>query len=366
MGFSPARSQYAITVGGTDSNDGKASWSNWGEKLDVVAPGVGIYSTILGEPEYGYSSGTSMATPHVSGLVALLLSSNPALTNEQIRQIIRLGSDDIGMPGKDRDFGYGRINAFSTLNFAQEPVLAPVIATPRSNTVVTNQVVTVTGSANGATFQRYRLEIGAGRAPTSWQLLNESTSPVTNGVLGTVNMNTYPVGSYLVRLSAVDTSNRVFESEVFDIWVTNAPLTPTATLTPTSTPQPTATPTSMPTPTTEPTPPLGVFLNSFTAQWINIRQVRAEWMTTFEINNRGFNIWRGTTPKGPSVKLNKTIILSCSPGGTQGCSYSHTDTIPFASGSKTRPTYYYWLEDIGLNGTVTRHGPVGTDGSGGP
>ena len=135
-------------------------------------------------------------------------------------------------------------------------------------------------------------------------------------------------------------------------------------------PSPTSTPTNTPTPTptTEPTPPLAVFLDSFTAQWVNIRntwQVRTDWVTTSEINNTGFNIWRGTTPKGPTVKLNKTIIPSCSPGGTQGCNYSFTDAMPL-SGGKTRPTYYYWLEDIDLNGTVTRHGPAGTDGSGGP
>jgi hypothetical protein len=114
--------------------------------------------------------------------------------------------------------------------------------------------------------------------------------------------------------------------------------------------------------------PIAVFLDSFTAQWVNIRntwQVRADWVTTSEINNTGFNIWRGTTPKGPTVKLNKTIIPSCSPGGTQVCNYSYTDAMPL-SGGKTRPTYYYWLEDIDLNGTVTRHGPAGTDGSGGP
>ncbi len=127
-------------------------------------------------------------------------------------------------------------------------------------------------------------------------------------------------------------------------------------------------PPSSPTPTITPTPtlPVAVFLEEFTAQWINVRQVRADWTTTSEISNLGFNIWRGATSKEPTVKLNKTIIPSCSPGGTQGCSYSYTDTIPFAQGGKTPPTYYYWIEDIDMSGTVTRHGPVGTDGSGGP
>jgi subtilisin family serine protease len=114
-----------------------------------------------------------------------------------------------------------------------------------------------------------------------------------------------------------------------------------------------------------PTPPLAIFLDSFTAQWINRSQVRAEWVTVSEMNNLGFNIWRGISPKEPTVKLNKTMIPSCSPGGTQGCSYSYLDTLPRVS-SRTPSVYYYWIEDIDLNGTITRHGPAGTDGSGGP
>lgn len=145
---------------------------------------------------------------------------------------------------------------------------------------------------------------------------------------------------------------------------------PMPTTFPTISPTPpiiTATPVITTTPTVSATPtPLAIILESFSASWLNIRQVKINWVTSFEINNTGFNIWRGTTPKEPTMKLNKTIIPSCSPGGTQGCSYSYTDTIPFALGSKTPPTYYYWIEDINMSGTVTRHGPAGTDGSGGP
>lgn len=128
---------------------------------------------------------------------------------------------------------------------------------------------------------------------------------------------------------------------------------------------PTPTPSYTPTPTITPTPPLAIFLDSFTARWINRSQVRAEWVTISEIDNLGFNIWRGSTPKEPTVKLNKTMIPSCSPGGTQGCSYAYLDTLPRAN-TKAPSVYYYWIEDVDVNGTITRHGPVGTDGSGGP
>lgn len=123
------------------------------------------------------------------------------------------------------------------------------------------------------------------------------------------------------------------------------------------------TPSQVPTITPTPTLPVAVFLEEFSVQWINEKQVRIDWVTTAELNNIGFNLWRGTSPRLPTTKLNKQIIPSCSPGGTQGCTYHWLDTVKRLS---NEAPYYYWLEDIDTSGRITRHGPVSTDGSGGP
>ena len=60
---------------------------------------------------YGYKSGTSMATPHVAALAALILSRNPTLTPDQVRAVIESTADDLGPTGKDIYYGNGRINA---------------------------------------------------------------------------------------------------------------------------------------------------------------------------------------------------------------------------------------------------------------
>lgn len=132
-----------VAVGATDHNDQRASYSNYGASLNVVAPGGyggsfdanDIYSTTpnytfnLGSwygisQNYGYMAGTSMAAPHVSGIAALMLSVNPSLTAAQVRNIIQQKADDKGTPGRDDYYGYGRVNAYTSVLAAVKPNLS--------------------------------------------------------------------------------------------------------------------------------------------------------------------------------------------------------------------------------------------------
>ncbi len=120
----PAYQTAAMAVGATTSTDTRASYSNYGEGLSVVAPGDYIYSTLPGST-YGYKSGTSMAAPHVTGLAALLLSISPSSTAGEIQTTIESTADDLGPSGWDEQYGYGRINAFRAVDALYSLSLTP-------------------------------------------------------------------------------------------------------------------------------------------------------------------------------------------------------------------------------------------------
>ncbi|MGB5899895.1 MAG: SdrD B-like domain-containing protein [Geitlerinemataceae cyanobacterium] len=103
-----------IAVAATDQNDLKAGFSSYGEtSVDLGAPGVSVYSTLPGN-NYGFLSGTSMATPHVAGVTALLWSQYPNLTAAEVKEVI-LGTVDPIAALDGLTVSGGRLNAYNAL-----------------------------------------------------------------------------------------------------------------------------------------------------------------------------------------------------------------------------------------------------------
>jgi type VII secretion-associated serine protease mycosin len=114
----PAAYPEVLSVGAADSAGKRATFSNYGAYLDIVAPGVDIPSTYVGS-QYAALSGTSMACPHVAGAAALIRSVNPALSNSEVMNVLRNSADDYGSPGWDHYFGYGLMNVSHALQMAE-------------------------------------------------------------------------------------------------------------------------------------------------------------------------------------------------------------------------------------------------------
>jgi subtilisin family serine protease len=112
----PCNFTHVICVGST-SNDGTvvSSFSTRTAALALVAPGEGIASTLPGNG-YGYGSGTSMATPHVTGAIALLRSFNPAITADDVRNVLIQTARPLATGGHNPESGYGLLQIGAALD----------------------------------------------------------------------------------------------------------------------------------------------------------------------------------------------------------------------------------------------------------
>jgi thermitase len=116
----PSVFQNVISIGATDINDNRWGNSNFGDELDIVAPGVDIITTHRrAVNKYKKVTGTSASSAIVSGSVSLILSQNPYLDHEDLREVIIRTADKVsGMGGNNftREYGFGRINVYRALN----------------------------------------------------------------------------------------------------------------------------------------------------------------------------------------------------------------------------------------------------------
>ncbi len=115
----PGNCNGVITVGAVSNSNERASFSNYGPEMDVVAPGVNIISTFKGSASsYTLMSGTSMATPFVSGVAALVRAANPNLASTEVTKIIDQATTDLGTAGFDNYYGYGLVDANQAVDMA--------------------------------------------------------------------------------------------------------------------------------------------------------------------------------------------------------------------------------------------------------
>ena len=121
--FTPSTSM--ISVSATDANDQLTSFSSYGSYVSIAAPGIDIYTTTVGG---GYSTawGTSFSSPVVAATIALMMSAKPGLTNTEIERLLYSTATDLGSPGRDMFYGYGRVNAAAALQAVLGTPTTPV------------------------------------------------------------------------------------------------------------------------------------------------------------------------------------------------------------------------------------------------
>lgn len=204
----PAAYGNVIGVAATDQTDSIATFSNYGSWVDVAAPGVNILSTMFNDTYFSWG-GTSMSTPTVAGLAALILSKHPEFTQEEVQTIIRSTTDTV----HSQEFiGIGRINAYKAIQRDSTPIV-------NLNSILDDAIIyqetSINGSAWGSHFVNYSIYYGIGMYPTAWTKIYESSTPVTDEMLAILNASSLLVNQiYTIRLVVYDTFNQISEDRV--------------------------------------------------------------------------------------------------------------------------------------------------------
>ncbi len=218
--FTPANCTGVVTVAAVGRNGGKASYSNFGATVEIAAPGgsggansvlstLNAGSTGPGADSYALYNGTSMATPHVSGVVALMLSVKPTLTPDQVTSILQ--STARAFPATCSQCGSGIVNANAAVDAAiggTPPDPPGTIAEVEPNNsraasqLISTDNTTVNGTmGNASDNDYYRLTLPAGRTLVATLTPN----PTSDYDLYVYNSNGALIGSSELSTGAVDT-----------------------------------------------------------------------------------------------------------------------------------------------------------------
>jgi len=146
----PASYASVMSVAAVDENKQVADFSQRNDAVDIAAPGVNVASTVTND-DYAFYSGTSMASPHVSGVATLVWSNYPDKSAQEIWQALIASAEDLGQEGRDNLYGYGLVQAAAAMDFLAggDSVAAP---TPSSPTDPTPSPVPV-GCVDDTTWQ---------------------------------------------------------------------------------------------------------------------------------------------------------------------------------------------------------------------
>ena len=168
----PSGYSEVICVGNSTQEDYVAGSSNFGSTIDLVAPGSLIMTTAKNSG-YAIISGTSASAPFVSAAASLILSKQ-SFTNEEIKQILKSTTDDIGEPGWDLKSGAGRLNILKALS-----VIAPSIIkfhTPTQDFATCGNSIPIVATVLSPNFTSFSLEVGTGFNPNHLDTSNRITA----------------------------------------------------------------------------------------------------------------------------------------------------------------------------------------------
>ncbi|NWG27767.1 MAG: S8 family serine peptidase [Ignavibacteriaceae bacterium] len=218
----PSGYSEVICVGNSTQDDFRAGNSNYGSTLDLMAPGTQIVTTARNN-NYASIGGTSAATPFVAATAALILSLGN-FTNEEVKQILKSTSDDIGEPGWDIYTGAGRLNMYRAVTVTAPSAIK--INHPKQDFATLDDSLKINATVLSPLFSNYSLYYGYGLNPTNWiSLIEQGSNQFSNQDIFTLNLTSLPDTVYCLRLVVQLTNGRTSEERANFFISRNPPVT---------------------------------------------------------------------------------------------------------------------------------------------
>ncbi len=217
----PSALEVAISVGAVNRENNRAGFSNYGATLDMVAPGVDIYTTTLEAAYDSSSSGTSFSAPMVSAAAALLLSADPLLDADAVRGILMATATDLGTDGFDSYYGAGLLDIDRALRQPNQTIVQ--ITSPRLDQGFSGGPLTITGSAWSPVFESYSVSYGLGENPDEWiDILSGQTEMILDDTLA-VWQNLPDQDCQVILKVAVQNRNGSYVESTIRLFIDSSP-----------------------------------------------------------------------------------------------------------------------------------------------
>jgi len=208
----PSGLSETISVGASNENDQIAGFSNYGNTIDLLAPGTNMLSTAPGN-RYNSVQGTSFSAPVVSAVCGLILSNEPAFESEQVRNILKTSAFDILYEGWDLWSGAGRVMADRAVQTPHGGILR--FDTPVEQSSTAEDTLWITGTAIHPDLASVRVDFGTGQNPDSWTtILDKHQHQVYRDTIGSVDLTTIDDTLLTVRLRISMINNHFDEARV--------------------------------------------------------------------------------------------------------------------------------------------------------
>ena len=243
--YGPAGGENVLTVGATHDDDRGTGFANYGDKVDIAAPGVEVLSLrarltdasyrpgetganeyqpgdyfVGDDKRYARANGTSFSAPIVSGVASLLISKNPELTADQVERILLQTAKDVERPGRDPHTGYGMVDARAALSVESDFSVTAEITALELFPADGPQYVSVRGTIDASDFKRAWMQIGPGENPGGWRFVGQKRKfPIVNGEIGTIPLRSFSSSGLWQVVVNVEHKNGVVKRAAFPLEV---------------------------------------------------------------------------------------------------------------------------------------------------